>query len=539
MSDGRTVISDDVLFTGDVSFEGTISSGRSMPAFEDLAAGDYVDTFDDGGTLKARLAIADDKDNPKRAEAYVSVAVTAGNTAEVFTGGTNVNVSGLTPGGGKTIYLSATVPGGVTETAPDGPIEFAQPLGTGITSTSMNVDIDSVPGSGAAEDRLPLPNRSSTPIEANPQLMGYGEQLISTHKKSGFGPPNKPTFIEFIDKATGFLTRQVQTDIALDSPAGNGIAFGPDGTLWYRTGDPVKLYRINSVDGSTTLIGGTTPGTVDDFGTSAMDFHPDGTLYGMMFDLTAFNTIFGHQLVTIDLETGDTTDLGFVIPRGTFCDAFAIKKDPSDPAAFVAINTDQIGQPPIIVPFELHSIDLSTRVLTSIGVITGYEKISGMVFDSDGVLYMTAKLISSGNKELITVNTSTGAPTSIGELKFEGQYPDQSPFSLPDLTIRPRAAAQLEFSPAAHGADQYGHEYGDADAFKVAMHPHPQALKEGMEIAFTPGNSSGAGGSTIQVNELAAVNLVNTDGTPTVQNDIVGGIPVRAIFINGEFRINE
>ena len=90
-----------------------------------------------------------------------------------------------------------------------------------------------------------------------------------------------------------------------------------------------------------------------------------------------------------------------------------------------------------------------------------------------------------------------------------------------------------------HGSAHYGHEYGAADAYKVAIHPHPQALKEGMGISFTPGNSSGAGGSTIQVNELAAVNLVNTDGTPTVQNDIVGGIPVRAIFINGEFRINE
>jgi len=397
---------------------------------------------------------------------------------------------------------------------------------------------DGTPLVGGAGSRLPLEDRTTTAVDTTNRIPAFSEQLISTHKESGFGPPNKDVFIEFIDIDSGLLTRQVLTDIALDSPSGNGIAYSPDGTLWLRTGDPVKLYRLNPVDGTTVLIGGTTPGTVSAFGTSAMDFHPDGTLYGMQFDLTSFNTVFGHQLVTIDLATGDVTDLGFVTPRGTLCDSFAIKKDPSDPAAFIISTTDQLGQPPIVVPARLHSIDLSTRVLTDIGEITGYEKFSGMVFDSDGTLYATPKLTSSGNKELITINTSTGAATSIGELKFEEQYPAQSNFSLPGLTIRPRAWASSEISFAQLGSFELGHEYGAASAYKVAMHPHPQVLREGMKISFIPGFSS-TGSSAVIVNELASVPLRFADGSDTGLNDIVAGEKVSATFISGEFRIDE
>lgn len=366
----------------------------------------------------------------------------------------------------------------------------------------------------------------TTPLDTNHAIMDFAEQLISTHKESGFGPPNKKTYLEFIDKPTGLITRQVLTDIALDTPAGNAIAFGPDGTLWYRTGDPVQLYRIDPVDGTTTLIGGTTPGTVDDFGTRAMDFHPDGTLYGMQFDLVSVSTIFGSHLVTIDLDTGDVTDLDFIGAEGTGADAFAIKKDPTDPAAFVIVQVDQVGQPPLLIPPELQSLDLSTRALVSIGTVTGYDKFSGMVFDSFGVLYATARLISSGNKELITINTSTGAPTSIGETKFEEQRPAQSGHSLPGLTIRPRSAGPSEFSFSQHNALALAHEYGVVNAYKVTLHPPPKNLLDGMEFNFTT-TIANTGAVTLDFNDKGAEAVVLRDGTALTTGDILANVRYR------------
>lgn len=150
---GDRIIEGNMTIKKGLTVEGTISQKVEVPAFEDLAAGDYVDLFDDSGTLKARLAIADDKNNPKKGDGYVDSAVTTGNTATVFGGGTNINVSGLTKG--DDVFLSSTVPGGVTTTAPSGGATFAQPLGTAISATSMVVDIDTVPGGDAVSFTVP------------------------------------------------------------------------------------------------------------------------------------------------------------------------------------------------------------------------------------------------------------------------------------------------------------------------------------------------------------------------------------------------
>ena len=110
----------------------------NMASFEDLSSGDYVNIFDDAGTIKARKA---DNSNSRPAHGYITDTVTAPAVVNVFFEGENANLSGLTLG--ARIYLGVT--GGVTETALV-PItdtgKIHQYLGLAISATSVNTDIE-------------------------------------------------------------------------------------------------------------------------------------------------------------------------------------------------------------------------------------------------------------------------------------------------------------------------------------------------------------------------------------------------------------
>lgn len=102
-------------------------------ASEGLGAGDLVNIFDDSGTAKVRLA---DASANKQADGFVLAAVTNGNPASVYSSGFNDELSGLT--GGVEYYLSASVPGGVTATAPTGSGNLVQRVGKAINATELD-----------------------------------------------------------------------------------------------------------------------------------------------------------------------------------------------------------------------------------------------------------------------------------------------------------------------------------------------------------------------------------------------------------------
>lgn len=84
----------------------------SIPASENLAAGDLVNLWNDAGTLKVRKADASDAGKP--ADGFVLSAVTAPASALVYFEGENDQVTGLTPA--ATLFLSNSTPGGTQET---------------------------------------------------------------------------------------------------------------------------------------------------------------------------------------------------------------------------------------------------------------------------------------------------------------------------------------------------------------------------------------------------------------------------------------
>lgn len=112
---------------------------KSIQASEDLAAGDYVNIYDDSGTTRCRKADASAANAGKRAHGFVLAAVTSGNNATVYFEGANTQLSGLT--GGETNFLSATTPGAVTATAPTTTGYILQELGVATSATEINTEI--------------------------------------------------------------------------------------------------------------------------------------------------------------------------------------------------------------------------------------------------------------------------------------------------------------------------------------------------------------------------------------------------------------
>jgi len=108
---------------------------ESIPAFENLAAGDFVNLFSDAGTTKVRKA---DAANARQADGFVLASVTAPASATVYRRGLNNQATGLTPG--VVHFLSATVPGGEQTTAPTTAGHLCQRLGTALNATSIDFE---------------------------------------------------------------------------------------------------------------------------------------------------------------------------------------------------------------------------------------------------------------------------------------------------------------------------------------------------------------------------------------------------------------
>ena len=95
-----------------------------LPSFEDLVAGDFVNIFDDTGTIKVQKANATDA--LQEAHGFVIEAVTAPADATVYVDGQNDAVTGLTPG---VDYFLAATDGAVTNTAPTATGNLVQRVG--------------------------------------------------------------------------------------------------------------------------------------------------------------------------------------------------------------------------------------------------------------------------------------------------------------------------------------------------------------------------------------------------------------------------
>lgn len=107
---------------------------KSIVTSENLAAGDLVNVYNNGGTLNARKA---DATNGRRAHGFVLAATTSPASATVYFEGTITGLTGLTPG--STMYVSATA-GVATATAPTTAGYISQEIGAALTSTEISFE---------------------------------------------------------------------------------------------------------------------------------------------------------------------------------------------------------------------------------------------------------------------------------------------------------------------------------------------------------------------------------------------------------------
>lgn len=109
---------------------------KTVVASENLAAGDFVNLWNDTGTLKARKA--DAATSGKEADGFVLSAVSAAANAIVYFEGTNNQLTGLTVG--SRYYLSAASAGLAVSTPPSGANNVVQYLGRAVSATEITFE---------------------------------------------------------------------------------------------------------------------------------------------------------------------------------------------------------------------------------------------------------------------------------------------------------------------------------------------------------------------------------------------------------------
>lgn len=123
--------------TADMMPTGIGADTSVIVASEALAAGDFVNIWNDAGTAKVRKA--DGGAAGKPAHGFVIAAVASAANATVYFEGLNSQLTGLTAGD---VFLSGTVAGATVTAAPTGTGKVVQRLGVAINATSVNVEID-------------------------------------------------------------------------------------------------------------------------------------------------------------------------------------------------------------------------------------------------------------------------------------------------------------------------------------------------------------------------------------------------------------
>ncbi len=107
----------------------------AITASEALAAGDFGNIWNDGGTAKVRKA---DGGTPgKEAHCFVLEAVAQDAPAMVYFEGSNDQLAGLTPG---PVFLSAVNPGQAVSAAPNAAGQIVQRLGIATSATEVNFE---------------------------------------------------------------------------------------------------------------------------------------------------------------------------------------------------------------------------------------------------------------------------------------------------------------------------------------------------------------------------------------------------------------
>lgn len=111
---------------------GVGSASKSIQASEALSGPNFVNVWNDSGTVKVRKA--DATAVGKEANGFILASASSGANATVYFDDEVTGLSSLTPG---TRYYLSTTPGTVTDTPPSATGNVVQCLGVAVSATSL------------------------------------------------------------------------------------------------------------------------------------------------------------------------------------------------------------------------------------------------------------------------------------------------------------------------------------------------------------------------------------------------------------------
>lgn len=129
------MVGSDGRFSATLMPTGIGAATQSIVASEILAAGDFVNIFDNAGVPNCRKA---DSTNNRPASGFVTAAVSAAASATVFLSGPNTARSALVSG---SLYFLSTA-GNISLTAPSAVGNIIQELGIAANPTTISFDFD-------------------------------------------------------------------------------------------------------------------------------------------------------------------------------------------------------------------------------------------------------------------------------------------------------------------------------------------------------------------------------------------------------------
>lgn len=116
---------------------GIAADTKSVIASEALTAGDFVNVYNNAGTLNCRKA--DATTSGKECRGFVLSSFASAASATVYFEGTNNQRSGLTIGA---MYFLATTAGGITTTPPVAAGNVTQVVGVAVSATEITFEHD-------------------------------------------------------------------------------------------------------------------------------------------------------------------------------------------------------------------------------------------------------------------------------------------------------------------------------------------------------------------------------------------------------------
>jgi hypothetical protein len=163
---------------------------------------------------------------------------------------------------------------------------------------------------------------------------------------------------------------------------------------------PATLYQISKTDGTATPIG-----PIGFNAVGALDFAPNGTLYGVGFDGS------DAVLITIDTATGTGTLVGSL---KVFARVQDIAFRPSDGTLFGYVKGGGSGQ--------VYIINTGTGMATALPNPSGTSGSGdGLAFSSAGTLYLS-NTDGGSQGSLWKINQTTGVATLVAPLTFDPQF---------------------------------------------------------------------------------------------------------------------